>query len=217
MSNVGLFGKSGLKINQIIGTIKARRQLNKFWDWLLGIPGWMHYGGLFWIPPYGTLLFYVFLGIAILIVNVLIHLKFVMTSENRASADRKKRSSFLESALRIIRWIGYIIGAVVMAPLAEELLFRGVIIWLAKNASYSLALSATLTTSIAFGLSHKLNPWHVTWRRVYATMTMGGTLALVTLATLSLWPAIFAHASWNLSCKLISVDRMFRWKQKLQW
>ncbi len=78
---------------------------------------------------------------------------------------------------------------VMVAPLTEELLFRGLILrglLQHHSARWAIVLSALL-----FGLSH-MNPW-----QFLPTLFGGLLLAWLTLETGTLWPAILTHAANN--------------------
>ena len=79
--------------------------------------------------------------------------------------------------------------AAVAAPLAEELLFRGLLFgWLRRRLGLPLGV---LLSSIAFGAVHLDPQW-----ALYAG-SMGIVLAMVYELSGSLWTAIALHASYN--------------------
>jgi membrane protease YdiL (CAAX protease family) len=83
-----------------------------------------------------------------------------------------------------------VLVAVVLAPILEEALFRGVIL-------QGLALrrgprSATLWTAGFFAFFHFYNPW-----QILPTFFLGLVLAWVVLTTRTLWASIALHAAFN--------------------
>ncbi|MEZ5276480.1 MAG: CPBP family intramembrane glutamic endopeptidase [Opitutaceae bacterium] len=93
---------------------------------------------------------------------------------------------------------GYLIAlaflAVVVAPINEELLFRGGIFrFLKSRFPTSLAM---IVSSVLFALLH------LNWFSFLPLFTLGCFLSLVTLKTGSLKPAILMHALFNLNSVL---------------
>ena len=81
-------------------------------------------------------------------------------------------------------------AAVVLAPMLEEALFRGVILQgLARRRG---PRSATLWTAAFFAFFHFYNPW-----QIVPTFFLGLLLAWVVLTTRSLWAAIVLHSAFN--------------------
>ena len=80
--------------------------------------------------------------------------------------------------------------AVVLAPVLEEALFRGVILHgLARRRG---ARSATLWTAAFFAFFHFYNPW-----QIVPTFFLGLLLGWVVLVTRSLWSSILLHSAFN--------------------
>ena len=84
----------------------------------------------------------------------------------------------------------------ILAPAAftEELLIRGYIFSVAREAWSTV--SAVASTSIVFGLLHAFNPG-ASAQSLIVVMLAGVFLALVLLATRSLYAAMIAHLAWN--------------------
>ena len=82
------------------------------------------------------------------------------------------------------------IGVVVVAPVAEEILFRGTI--LPEQRREQIAVSAILLNGILFSLMHQ-NPV-----AFVALAVVGCYFAHITLKSGALWPAIIGHAALNL-------------------
>ncbi|MGH7566962.1 MAG: lysostaphin resistance A-like protein [Gemmatimonadota bacterium] len=80
--------------------------------------------------------------------------------------------------------------AVVLAPVLEEALFRGVILrGLARRRG---PRSATLWTAAFFAFFHFYNPW-----QIVPTFFLGLLFAWVVLTTGSLWASIVLHSAFN--------------------
>ncbi|HJU87150.1 MAG TPA: CPBP family intramembrane glutamic endopeptidase [Gemmatimonadota bacterium] len=80
--------------------------------------------------------------------------------------------------------------AVVVAPLLEEALFRGLILHgLARRRG---PRSATLWTAAFFAFFHFYNPW-----QIIPTFFLGLLLGWVVLVTRSLWSSILLHSAFN--------------------
>jgi membrane protease YdiL (CAAX protease family) len=81
-------------------------------------------------------------------------------------------------------------AAVVLAPILEEALFRGIILQgLARQRG---PRAAALWTAAFFALFHFYNPW-----QILPTFFLGLLLAWVVMTTGSLWPSIVLHAAFN--------------------
>jgi membrane protease YdiL (CAAX protease family) len=80
--------------------------------------------------------------------------------------------------------------AVVLAPILEEALFRGLILHgLARRRG---PRSATLWTAAFFAFFHFYNPW-----QIIPTFFLGLLLGWVVLVTRSLWSSIVLHSAFN--------------------
>lgn len=89
---------------------------------------------------------------------------------------------------RTIALVG--LSAVVAAPLAEELLFRGLVLsWLAARVS---AWGAILLSSLLFGWAH-----FPLWPDPIPLTFLGVVLGLSYVYSQSLWTPIFLHAAFN--------------------
>jgi membrane protease YdiL (CAAX protease family) len=99
-------------------------------------------------------------------------------------------------ALRQSEWgnwgtVQLVVGAVVVAPLAEELFFRGVLL---QALCYHVpsAWVAVGVSSAAFGLVHSSQP-----QDVLPLATMGVVLGYLRLHTGRLWPCVLLHMLFN--------------------
>lgn len=101
--------------------------------------------------------------------------------------------------------ITFFTAAVVMAPVTEELMFRGVL--LRALASKGRAFVITMTATV-FAVVHVIG---LNFERPLASAAvvlppvflLGILLAWVTLRTGRLGPAIFAHSGWNLLAAIV--------------
>lgn len=83
-----------------------------------------------------------------------------------------------------------VVVAVVLAPMLEEGLFRGIILHgLARRRGPS---SAALWTAAFFAFFHFYNPW-----QIVPTFFLGLLLAWVVLTTRTLWASIVLHSAFN--------------------
>lgn len=84
-----------------------------------------------------------------------------------------------------------IIGAALVAPLCEEVLFRGVVQDAVQNATGRFWPAAIISAAL-FGLVHIPQP-----HAVVPLTTLGIVLSIVRMQTGRLWPAILLHALFN--------------------
>lgn len=103
-------------------------------------------------------------------------------------ADQKQELGF-ESLANGLEYIFAFLTLVVMAPLAEELLFRGYLF--GRLRSYVSFIPATIITSILFGFVH--GQWNV----AIDVFILSIALCYLREKTDSLWAAIFLHSLKN--------------------
>ena len=96
-----------------------------------------------------------------------------------------------------------VLGSAVVAPVAEELYFRG---FLLPRMPAALGRTAPLVHTVLFALYHLWTPW-LTPTRILAVLP----LVLVTLRTRSLWPAVAAHIAINAVDAAIVVAYLITW------
>jgi membrane protease YdiL (CAAX protease family) len=94
-----------------------------------------------------------------------------------------------------MRYLALTLACVLLAPLVEELMFRGFLmnLWIARWGAWV----GVIASSIVFGLFHLQNA-------IFAGV-LGFAFALVYLKYDSLWPGIAMHAAYNL----LSFDPLF--------
>ena len=87
-----------------------------------------------------------------------------------------------------VRYLTFAFGAVLLAPLGAELMYRGFLmnLWVARWGIWG----GVIASSIVFGLFHLQHA-------IFATV-LGLVFALVYLKYDSLWPCIGLHAAYNL-------------------
>jgi membrane protease YdiL (CAAX protease family) len=96
---------------------------------------------------------------------------------------------FHETAIPLsATYLAIAFGTVLLAPLGEELMYRGFLmnLWIARWGVWG----GVIASSIVFGLFHRQNA-------LFAGV-MGFALALVYLKYDSLWPGVAMHAAYNL-------------------
>jgi len=96
--------------------------------------------------------------------------------------------------------VGLVLAAVVLAPVTEELLFRGVLLKALEPRGKKMAL---FVTSLAFTAVHLLGlDLEMLWQSALVVLPpifgLGLLLGWLTQRTGRLGPAIFLHSGWNL-------------------
>ena len=87
-----------------------------------------------------------------------------------------------------------LVVTVLIAPLGEEFVFRGLLmnLWIRERGVWA----GVILSSIAFGLFH--------FQRAPFATGFGVIMAIVYLKTKSLWPCVLLHAAYNLTAVLVS-------------
>ncbi|MCR5585543.1 MAG: CPBP family intramembrane metalloprotease [Lachnospiraceae bacterium] len=149
--------------------------------------------------------FLVFTGIAIQVtLNVIMALVFFILPES-VSEDYQMLSGELTGDGSTS--LAMALTVVVAAPIAEDLLMRGLA--LNYGRKYMNDTAAVIITSVAFGCMHFTNAQlaplsGVIIQVVYAT-AIGVVLAIVAIKFKSVWAAVFVHFIVNGSAQLISL------------
>ncbi len=107
---------------------------------------------------------------------------------------------------------GSILMTAAVAPLSEELLFRGyALLQLHRRAGWSFP-TAILATSAVFGIAHRgvltgrAGAWEIAGEM--GVIALGGVFyGWLLVRWDNLWPAILLHASMNLYCELFACDQ----------
>lgn len=93
-----------------------------------------------------------------------------------------------------------VISAVILAPIGEELIYRGVVLRCASKVSGRFAI---FLSALMFGLMHG-NPY-----QMVLGFLLGIPLAMITLKTGSIIPAIICHMANNLSNSITTIVEYF--------
>jgi membrane protease YdiL (CAAX protease family) len=94
----------------------------------------------------------------------------------------------------------FVIGAVILAPVVEELLFRGVL--LRALLRRVAPVTAVLASAVIFALVHYVGDPH-TLPFLPALTGLGVVLAVVALRSGDLSTSIFIHAGFNLTTTIL--------------
>ena len=91
-----------------------------------------------------------------------------------------------------------LVGIGILAPIGEELLFRGLLYdWFRQKMPL---WAAVVISSLLFGLAH-----YDSWILIVSTFIMGVGLALAYQYTKSIWTSIFIHIFTNSGALLLAV------------
>lgn len=157
----------------------------------------------FAIEPRDTL--YIGLG---LILQIALALAFLPLAELLFPDGRPPQQvaeAIAEADAATLIQVSLVLAAVVLAPVTEELVFRGVLIRALEHRSKTFII---VTTAAVFSLVHVLG---LDTERLLASAAvvlppifiLGAILAWLTLRTGRLGPAIFLHSGWNLLAALV--------------
>jgi hypothetical protein len=87
------------------------------------------------------------------------------------------------------------ITLVVLAPLAEESLFRGYLF--GKLQTYVPIIPALIATSLLFGVAHLPGGDHIQWSVAFDTFALSIVLCLLRVITGSIWAGVLLHMTKN--------------------
>jgi membrane protease YdiL (CAAX protease family) len=91
-----------------------------------------------------------------------------------------------------------LLAVAVMAPVAEEILFRGVVFgWLRGRVPVP---AAVVISAAILALAH---PGWLEWTLLFPVFGVGCVLAILYHDSRSLWPGILVHASINTAATLV--------------
>lgn len=89
-------------------------------------------------------------------------------------------------------YVGALVVASVLAPVAEELLFRGIVYrWVAERAGMAAGIAIS---ALSFALAH-FDPALI---NIFHLALIGAVMAVIYQRTRSLWCPIAAHAAYNM-------------------
>ncbi len=83
----------------------------------------------------------------------------------------------------------------VSAGVAEEIVFRGYLLEGLRRIWPRSIWPAVAVSSVAFALAHL--SWGLSGLQFLFYIALGAVFALFVLRSRSLWPAVFAHVSWD--------------------
>lgn len=92
-----------------------------------------------------------------------------------------------------------VFGAVVVAPIGEELVFRGALLD-SLHRQTGLAWYAIVASAVLFGMVHLAQP-----QTIVPLTTMGVVLGYLRARTRRLWPCILAHALFNARTMTLAI------------
>lgn len=130
------------------------------------------------------------------VLEVVLSLALLPLLELDPDAKHQQLLSDLEESLDVVTVVLFFMGAVVFAPLVEELLFRGILLRaLLRKFSPPTAI---IGSSTVFALVHYIGDPN-TLPFLPALAALGAVLAVATLRTGDLSQAIWIHAGFNLT------------------
>jgi len=148
---------------------------------------------VYWMP----------LGTLVQIVSIL--LVALVAFSLGVEVPSQEAAEAIEDSQSLAQQIGLFFVIVVAAPVVEELLFRG--LWLRAFRARMGNTGAVIVTSLLFGLAHLFDPSAAFL--VPALVLVGVVLAIVTIRTNRLGPAIMIHAGFNLTTFVILLAPSF--------
>lgn len=105
---------------------------------------------------------------------------------------------FVEQPHPLPQWLIFFVAAAVSAPLAEELLFRGILqTWLARRLGQPVGIGMA---SLAFGFAHL-----GTWPDPLPLVLLSIGLGLAYTRTRSLWAPVVMHGGFNGGMLLLAI------------
>lgn len=138
-----------------------------------------------------TVLIYIVVGIPLLItMNVVVGAVFALLGLRQNQA-----ATYPLQAEDIFGQVLFGVAAAVIAPLGEEIIFRGY--WLQRLRGWWGNAIAIVGSSLLFAVAHSWSATEGAMVLVTQTLVMGGVLAWLRIASGSIWPAVLAHVANN--------------------
>lgn len=157
----------------------------------------------FQLEPKDT--FYVGVGLVLQMILALVFLPLAELLFPDGRPPQQVADAIASSESSTLLRLSLVFAAVILAPVTEELIFRGVLIKALQQRSRTFII---VVTSAIFAAVHLLG---LDFERVWASallvlppiFILGMILAWLTLKTGRLGPAIFLHSGWNLLAALV--------------
>jgi membrane protease YdiL (CAAX protease family) len=124
-------------------------------------------------------------GVGGLLVNRLVVIAYILASGDESNPQQAMADSAAASGWSLL---ALLLAGAVLAPIAEELLFRGVVYGSLRRYG---RVVATVASALVFGLAHGLNVV------LPAAVVLGVLTALLYERTRSIWPGVVAHGVNN--------------------
>jgi hypothetical protein len=156
-------------------------------DWPISISGWLGF------------------GVDVLLVAALAFQSLRLRRLLSGNLDRARKAlKQIKITPRTERELSLFMLVAITAGVWEELLYRGFLIWfLAPSVGL---VGAAIVSSVIFGLAHAYQGW----RGIVVTTAVGLALAIMYLATKSLWWLMLAHALVDINGGVVAF-RLARW------
>jgi len=152
-----------------------RRRTNKFDLGINRLPSWVD----ILLSPAGLIVYFIFSSILILLATRVLP---------GFDANQVQNTGFSHLSQRY-EYIAAFTALVVIAPIAEELLFRGYLF--GKLKKYIPVWAAILATSVLFGAAHGA------WNLAVDTFALSVVLCLLRQISGTIWPSILLHMLKN--------------------
>lgn len=96
-------------------------------------------------------------------------------------------------------------AAVVLAPVVEEIMFRGVLLkaLLRRGEAFAIVVSSVVFAAVHLGGLQQDRFWQAAAVTIPPILILGIGLAILTTKTGRLGPAIFLHSGWNLLAAIV--------------
>lgn len=139
------------------------------------------------VPGWGT---FALAGLAVVLVTSAAELLMYASSDFNIFQDTK----WLVEGLRSPLWWGTVIVGVVLAPLWEELTFRGFLLSALAKSPLGI-VGGGLASNVAWTLLH----WGYSWQGLASVFVAGILMTWLVWRTGSIWVPVVAHAIVNLA------------------
>ena len=124
--------------------------------------------------------------------------RLFMFAAQALSKERSSTATEVYSDNSVLGWILYAAALIILAPIFEELLFRGTIY---RNNEPIGQLPAAIITGITFGM------WHLVPIQAIGAAVLGIFLCLIFAGTRSIFPTMIIHSIFNIIVFLLTFLR----------